>query len=159
MQLESPQFMVVWNCGSSYKRLRLQYTWVSATAPTVVTEDEGSKTLFRFECSLHPQECSIFRSIKLPKFSGLFMPRFKTICIVSASGPTILRSTYGLEPKHCNELLIETSCWAPTVYTVTLRLHVSRDSAVATCAECIFLFAFLRVHLLLVDSCMGPFSQ
>jgi len=40
--------------------------------------------------------------------------------IVAAGGPTIWTSTYGLEPMHCNRLLVEPSCWSRTVHTSTL---------------------------------------
>jgi len=40
---------------------------------------------------------------------------------VAASGPTIWTSTYGLEPVHCDRLLIEPSGWAQTVRMFTQR--------------------------------------
>jgi len=39
----------------------------------------------------------------------------------------------------------------------TLRLYVSRDLTVAPCAECVFLFVFLRVYLQPRTVLHGPF--
>ena len=62
-------------------------------------------------------------------------------------GGAIWTSTYGLEPTHCNRLLVEPSCWAQTVHTSSLRSYVSRDLPVTPCAECVFLFASLCAYL------------
>jgi len=68
-------------------------------------------------------------------------------CHVAASGLTIWTSTYAVESTHYNRLLTAPSCWAQTVHMFTLRLYVSRDLTVTSCAGCVFLFAFLCVYL------------
>jgi len=80
-----------------------------------------------------------------------------TLGSVAASGPNVWVNTYALESTHCNRLLIEPSCWAQTVHMFTLRLYVSRDLTVQPCAECVFLFVFLRVYLRPRTVLHGPF--